>query len=102
MLLCLILLLLTWTFFSLRTITLGLSLLLVLPAPPVSPPVYLTRSIITPVSGEQFSPTLFDAALLLALYPRLSAQEPTLDPCPTDSPKVIGLLQPTSSFAHHG
>jgi len=101
MLLCLILLLLTWTFFSLRTTTLGLSPLLVPPALPVSPPAYLMRSTITLVSGEQLSLTLFDGSVL-ALYPILSAQEPTLDPCPTDSPKVVGLLQPTSSFAHHG
>ncbi|KIM69726.1 hypothetical protein SCLCIDRAFT_722522 [Scleroderma citrinum Foug A] len=54
-------------------------------------------------SSSSLSSSLFDAVDYNSpLYPRLSAQEPTLDPCPTDSPKVIGLLQPTSSFAHHG
>ncbi|KIJ67840.1 hypothetical protein HYDPIDRAFT_173592 [Hydnomerulius pinastri MD-312] len=34
------------------------------------------------------------------LYPRYSANQPTLDP--SDSPKVVGLMQPVSSFTHHG
>ncbi|KAH7888640.1 hypothetical protein F5I97DRAFT_1854271 [Phlebopus sp. FC_14] len=36
------------------------------------------------------------------LYPRYSANQPSLDPYPSDSPKVVGLLQPASSFTHHG
>jgi hypothetical protein len=34
------------------------------------------------------------------LYPRYNAPQPTLDP--SESPKVIGLMQPISSLSHHG
>ncbi|KAF9241645.1 hypothetical protein BU15DRAFT_87216 [Melanogaster broomeanus] len=34
------------------------------------------------------------------LYPRYNAHQPTLDP--SESPKVIGLMQPASSLSHHG
>lgn len=42
-----------------------------------------------------------DLDLNSPLYPRLLTSQPLLDPSP-DSPKVIGLLQPVSSFSHHG
>lgn len=38
--------------------------------------------------------------VVLALYPRYSAHQPTLDPC--ESPKVVGLMQPASTLTHHG
>ncbi|KAG8213986.1 hypothetical protein J3R82DRAFT_10736 [Butyriboletus roseoflavus] len=34
------------------------------------------------------------------LYPRYSAHQPTLDP--SESPKVVGLMQPVSTLSHHG
>ncbi|KAF9227297.1 hypothetical protein BS17DRAFT_775252 [Gyrodon lividus] len=34
------------------------------------------------------------------LYPRYSAHQPSLDP--SELPKVVGLMQPASSFSHHG
>ena len=38
--------------------------------------------------------------VILALYPRYSAHQPTLDP--SESPKVVGLMQPASALSHHG
>lgn len=37
---------------------------------------------------------------LSALYPRYSAHQPTFDP--SESPKVVGLMQPASTLSHHG
>lgn len=37
---------------------------------------------------------------LSALYPRYSAHQPTFDP--SESPKVVGLMQPVSTLSHHG
>ncbi|KAI9569710.1 hypothetical protein HD554DRAFT_2090262 [Boletus coccyginus] len=34
------------------------------------------------------------------LYPRYSAHQPALDP--SESPKVVGLMQPSSTLSHHG
>ncbi|KAI6021481.1 hypothetical protein BKA83DRAFT_4282503 [Pisolithus microcarpus] len=36
------------------------------------------------------------------LYPRLGARQPSLDPYLSEPAKVVGLLQPASSFTHHG
>ncbi|KAL4078331.1 hypothetical protein V8B97DRAFT_2003554 [Scleroderma yunnanense] len=57
-------------------------------------------STVSTASSSSVSSSLFDAVDYNSpLYPRLSAQQPILDP---DSPKAVGLLQPVSSFSHHG
>lgn len=41
-----------------------------------------------------------DFVVMVALYPRYSAHQPSLELA--SSPKVVGLMQPASSMTHHG
>ena len=92
MLLCLILLLLTSTFFSLRITTPGLSPLLVPPALPVLPPVSLTPWIVIPVSGAHLPPSLY----LTLLYQRCT---PDSAPTSLSSTPVRNPPRPLVSYS---
>ncbi|KAI6157848.1 hypothetical protein BKA82DRAFT_1006936 [Pisolithus tinctorius] len=62
-----------------------------------------SRLVSTASSSSSVSSGLYDAVDYNSpLYPRLTARQPVLDPYSPDSTKAVGLLQPASSFTHHG